>query len=143
MNFALIGILVLAAILLFFMLRPTGKTSTRSAAVARKSRAERAAGSSAQADEGRYRCVSIICGPGACAEVLALGNRRFLPGQIGKLPVPGCSSPDCRCKFEHHPDRRDFEGDKRAPTALRSDLYTASGKPDRRTRKGRRKSDFN
>ena len=78
MNFALIGILVLAAILLFFMLRPTGKTSTRSAAVARKSRAERAAGSSAQADEGRYRCVSIICGPGACAEVLALGNRRAL-----------------------------------------------------------------
>jgi hypothetical protein len=74
--------------------------------------------------------------------VLALGNRRFLVGQLGKLPLAGCSSANCQCKFEHHADRRSAEGDKRAPTALRSELYAASGKPERRKRAGRRKTDF-
>jgi hypothetical protein len=142
MKTAVIGVLVLIALLLFVMLRSRRKPAARSAGAAKSVRASRAAGGPGPVTGNPYRSVSIKCGPDACAEVLALGKRRFLTGQLGKLPLDGCTSQNCQCKFEHHPDRRDFDGDKRAPTALRSNLYTASGKPERRTRKGRRKTDL-
>ncbi len=142
MKIVVIGVVVAIAMVLFLVLRPSSKPAARSTAAAKRVRAERAAGNGQPGNDSPYRSVSVKCGPGACDEALALGKRRFLPGQLGKLPLAGCTSPNCQCKFEHHPDRRDSEGDKRAPTALRSELYAASGKPERRTRRGRRKGDF-
>jgi len=142
MKIAVIVVLVLIAVGLFRLLRPAPKGAARSSDAARKLAAGREARNAAPANDSAHHAVSVKRGRDACEQVLALGDRRFLPAQLGSLPLAGCTSTNCQCKFEHHPDRRDSDGDNRAPTALRSELYAASGKPERRTRRGRRKGDF-
>lgn len=153
MEIAIIGgVLVAIAALLFGMLRSSPKpagaakaasgkvVSPQKAPVARTAASAQQAAKQARHD--RYRAVSIRCGAQACEEAQALGDRRFLVGQLKKLPLPGCTSADCKCTFEHHPDRRSSHGDKRVPGGLRSELYVASGNTERRKRRGRRKDDF-
>lgn len=143
MNIAFLSVAIVIAIALFYLLRSTPKTATAPVGSPGRVRGAKTAASRKPAAEHRpFRSISIKCGPGACEEALALGQRRFLAGRVGKLPLAGCTSTNCNCKFVHHPDRRDSDGDKRAPTALRSELYTASGNSERRTRSGRRKGDF-
>ncbi len=141
MKIAFIVVAVVLAVFLFRILRSSSRPAGRSGTSARTMRAARVASTPAQGSNA-YRAVSVKCGRGACDEVLALGKRRFFPEQLGKLPLADCTSLDCQCKFQHHPDRRDSDGDKRAPTALRSELHVATGKPERRTQAGRRKGDF-
>jgi len=142
MKIAVIIVLVLIAGGLFRLLRPAPKGATRSPGAARKPAAGRESRYPATASDSTHHAVSVKRGRDACEQVLALGDRRFFPAQLGRLPLAGCTSANCQCKFEHHPDRRDSDGDNRAPTALRSELYAASGKPERRTRRGRRKGDL-
>jgi len=142
MKIAVIVVVVVLAIILFRLISSPSKSKSGPATAARKARVARATATAAEATEQRFRSVSVKCGPQACDTALALGDRRFLTGQLGKLPLAGCDSANCECKFEHHADRRESEEDKRAPSALSSELYTASGKPERRSRAGRRKSDF-
>lgn len=136
---ALIGILILL-FLLRLMLTPAGNKGRERKSVA-MARPVRSAGP-ASGEGGAFQGVSLKRGPQACEQALALGNRRFLIGQLGQLPLTGCKSRDCTCTFVHHSDRRDDHDDKRAPTALRSELYHASGKPERRKSAGRRKKDL-
>jgi hypothetical protein len=70
-----------------------------------------------------------------------MDGKRFLPAEVSQFPLADCMSSNCQCKFVHYDDRRDADSDKRAPTALRSELYTSSGRPERRATGGRRKSD--
>jgi len=132
----LVAAAVLAVVVFRFLRsssKPVGKASSTAKRV--KSASGVSAGSNA------YHAVSVTCGPGACKQALAMADKRFLPAEMPQFPLADCTSSKCRCKFVHYDDRRDPDSDKRAPTALRSELYTASGRPERRASGGRRKSD--
>ena len=139
MNILLVLAAMVLAIFVFRMLR-FSPSAGNSAAAPKKVRTNRPASSAAQGSS-KFNAVSIKCGPGACEEALAMVTKRFLPTEMPQFPLADCRSANCRCKFEHHPDRRGEDGDKRAVTALRSELYTASGKSERRSRVGRRETD--
>ena len=148
MKIAIAVLVVLAIILLLWMLLAPSRSPARARKAAAKARAARVTASkdmprSSGRSGGAFRGVSLKQGSQACEQARAIGNRRFLPGQLGQLPLDGCDSPNCSCKFVHHEDRRDMVGDKRALSALRTELYHASGKPERRSSNGRRKSDSN
>ncbi|MCP5131360.1 MAG: hypothetical protein H6985_17485 [Pseudomonadales bacterium] len=150
MEIAVVVVVIVLAIALFFVLRPSPNPAGLSANAVKRTATGRPAKKGAGGSKVRaapalnpYRAVSVKCGPGACEAALALGKRRFLTGELKKLPLAGCTSSNCGCTFEHHPDRRNSHDDQRAPaSALRSELYAASGKPERRVRRGRRKGDF-
>jgi len=141
MKTVILVVVVALAMVVLWRLLSSQRGGRSMAPVAQKPALKKTAGGVPQG-QNPYRAVSVKCGPGACEPALALSKRRFLPGQLGKVPLRDCTSIDCTCKFVHFPDRRDSDGDQRAPTALRSGLYVASGKPERRSRKGRRKDDF-
>ncbi len=135
-----VALVVLAIVLLRMLLSSRRRGGSRVPAPKKPGANRPASGASSVRSD--YRAVSVECGPEACEQALALSGRRFLIGRFEQLPLPECTSSGCSCKFVHHRDRRDSDGDQRAPTALRSDLYIASGKPERRSRRGRRKDDF-
>ena len=139
MKILLVLAAVALAIFVFRMLR-SSPSAGNSAAKPKKVQATDSASSAVQGSR-KFNAVSIKCGLGACEAALAMGSKRFLPAEMPQFPLADCMSANCRCKFEHHPERRDADGDKRAVTALRSQLYTASGKSERRTRAGRRNTD--
>ena len=88
----------------------------------------------------RYHAVSIVSGPDACAQAKALKGVRLLSLSAPRLPIVGCTNPDgCRCKFQHHEDRR--AGPRRS--ALRGSTREAWSASDNRRRSiGRRESDY-
>lgn len=136
MKILLVLAAVAVAIVVFRFLRssstPVAKTSSAPKRVKAASTAPRA---------NAFHAVSVRSGPEACEQVLALGDKRFLPAEMPRFPLADCTSSNCQCKFVHYDDRRGPDSDKRAPTALRSELYTASGRPERRASGGRRKTD--
>lgn len=141
MKIVILVLVVLIALVLLRTLLFSQRGGSKRVAPPRKPGAKGATGGGQQG-QNPYRAVSVKCGPGACEQALELSKRRFLSGELVNLPLPDCTSTNCSCKFVHYPDRRDSDGDQRAPTALRSELYIASGKSERRNRKGRRKDDF-
>lgn len=136
---ALIGVLIL--LFLLRLMRTPAANSGRVRASAGTARSGRPAGP-VKGEGGPFQGVSLKQGPEACEQARALGKRRFLAGQLGQLPLTGCTSSNCTCTFVHHDDRRDVTDDKRAPSGLRSELYHTSGKPERRKNTGRRKKDL-
>ena len=88
----------------------------------------------------RYHSVSIDSGPDACAQAKSLKGVRLLSISAPRLPIVGCTNPDgCRCKFQHHEDRR--------AGPRRSGLRTSTGGAwstggNRRRSLGRRDSDY-
>ena len=91
-----------------------------------------------------YRATSIVFDVDACDAVKAVGSRRFLDTDrnLPVVPLPECSAAKCTCKYAHYEDRRTSDDEQRHPSALLSQLYESTGKPNRRQRKrGRRKSD--
>ncbi len=141
MKFALLLVAVVLALMVFRTLRSSAATRSAPPPAPKKVRGKGPAGGRTNTGSG-YRAISVKCGSDACEQALALGKRRFLLGQLQTFPLPGCTSADCQCKFVHHPDRRDGDGDQRAPAGLSSQLYTASGKSERRSRGGRRETDL-
>lgn len=87
-----------------------------------------------------YECVSC---EGNCEALRYLKGRRFLVRDAPKLPVHGCNSTKCHCRYVHHHDRRSG-GDRRGVQGLRTELFKHNEDSDRRgnARYGRRKSDF-
>lgn len=145
MKFLLLIVAVLLALVVFRILRSSSQSGGGASGGASSAKPKRVSGgrpAGAQSSAGAdYRAISVKCGPGACEEALALEKRRFLPGKFRTLPLADCNAADCQCKFVHHPDRRGSDGDQRA-LGLGSELYSASGKAERRSRRGRRKTDF-
>lgn len=88
----------------------------------------------------RFHAISIVAGPNACAQVTALKDVRLLSVEAPRLPVVGCTNPDgCRCKFQHHEDRR--AGPRRIGlrTLMQEDF---SADANRRRSLGRRDVDY-
>ncbi|MDH4312483.1 MAG: hypothetical protein OEW57_12685, partial [Gammaproteobacteria bacterium] len=51
----------------------------------------------------RFHAISIVAGPGACAQAKALTGVRLLSDEAPRLPIVGCANPDgCGCRFQHH-----------------------------------------
>lgn len=141
MKILIIVIVIVIAILVWQATRKPPRKAGKPAS-ARMTKKVAAAKAASASSGGAHRGISIDYGPGACDAVRALEGKRFLVGEIAKLPLADCTSPNCNCKFIHHEDRRDTHEDKRVISGLSTELYHASGKPERRKRKGRRKSDF-
>jgi hypothetical protein len=57
-----------------------------------------------------WHAVSIVPGAAACNAVQQLRGRRHLPLEAPRLPLPACDLQNqCRCKYQHHGDRRGAE----------------------------------
>lgn len=54
----------------------------------------------------RFHGVSIRPTSGACRDVQAIANKRFLPNEAPALPLANCDVTYCGCRYEHHQDRR-------------------------------------
>jgi hypothetical protein len=89
-----------------------------------------------------YHAVSCRSGTGNCAAVEALKDQRFLVEDAPQLPLEGCTSERCECKYLHHQDRRDNDDDRRALYGIKSEFYEYTSKQDRRVKNGRRESDW-
>jgi hypothetical protein len=86
-----------------------------------------------------HHAVVVVPGRNACAEVYALRSRRFLSREAPVLPLPGCGSAKCECRYEHHDDRR--KGFRRArDLAVAIDGHDGEELRDR-SKRGRRKDD--
>lgn len=86
-----------------------------------------------------HHAVEVVPGQHACPEARALRGRRFLSREAPVLPLAGCGSEQCTCRYEHHEDRR--KGGRRArDLAVAIDGYSGEEQRDE-TRRGRRKSD--
>lgn len=133
----LIVILLVVAVVVVVLLRmrrpPAGASKTAVSKVKTK------AGQSGKTDP--RPAVSIKPGPDACEAARALAGKRILAAETTALPLPDCTVSGCSCRFEHHEDRREADGEKRALSALSTELYQASGKAERRFREGRRTQD--
>ena len=86
-----------------------------------------------------HHAVVVVPGRHACNEAYALRNRRFLSREAPVLPLAGCGSAQCECRYEHHDDRR--KGLRRArDLAVAIDGHDGEELRDR-SKRGRRKDD--
>mgnify|MGYP001824078046 CR=1 FL=1 len=121
---------------------PAAKTPRASGAAPKRNTAKPAGAQALNNDTNPFRAVSIKAGTGSCSEVKALQGERFLIGTVPHIPLAGCSSKSCTCKYVHHEDRRRPDDERRAPAALTTNLYASTGNEERRARKrGRRETD--
>lgn len=93
---------------------------------------------------GQYRSTSIRAGRNACVAAREIAGKRFLLSEVPGLPLADCSAAQCDCTYSHHQDRRDDIGDRRAPAGLSTELFSESGKTERRADpkgRGRRTGD--
>jgi hypothetical protein len=102
-------------------------------------RAETQAGASHRAHP--YHSVSIHTGSAACLQARGLKQKRFLSGEAPQLPLAECTSPKCHCVYQHHPDRRSGNGDRRAFGGTASGMLRSHGNGERRLSSGRREID--
>jgi hypothetical protein len=73
--------------------------------------------------------------------VAAQRGQRYLLGRVPPLPLAGCDTNSCRCRYRHYQDRRDEGGDRRLFGGLESALYSAGNEQERRETPGRRAAD--
>ena len=87
----------------------------------------------------RFHAVTIAPGRHACAEARALLDQRFLSRDAPPLPLKGCGTPQCECRYEHYDDRR--KGNRRAHD-LGVSIDGFEGSEQRRpSKRGRRQAD--
>jgi len=86
-----------------------------------------------------FHAVSIMFEKQACAAAKELSGRRFLANAAPRLPLPECNALECRCRFNHHSDRRGGK-DRRSPFGAGSFTgSTGSYNRERRESRDRRK----
>jgi hypothetical protein len=85
-----------------------------------------------------YHAVSISPGLFVCSEAKKLDGVRFLSKDAPTLPFKNCDSEQCRCRYQHHSDRR--EADRRHSDLWSSDRHWM-GKERREVSRGRRLTD--
>lgn len=87
----------------------------------------------------RFHAVTVVAGPNACPQALALKDVRLLSAEAPRLPMANCANPDgCDCRFQHHDDRR--AGPRRSLARNGSDQNRPE--QERRVRRGRRSTDY-
>lgn len=143
--FLVIGIVGVAIVALALRAKGTSSSREKVASTPKSRTAKtRTAEQVRSPPSNRYKATSITCGENSCAAVRAIKDKRFLvkDNDIPQIPVPGCDVKKCTCVYAHHEDRRDPDNDRRGPRGLRSDLHSFAIGSERRTRRGRRKSDW-
>lgn len=90
------------------------------------------------ATTSKFHAVSIRPGPGACHAALALEGQRFLSDAAPSIPLPGCDSQNCRCRFVHFADRRSGD-DRRSPYPGTIGIDTGTYRQEQRQSGDRRK----
>ena len=53
-----------------------------------------------------WHAVTIAAPSGACAAAQACKGKRYLSREAPRLPLSGCDTAECACKYRHFPDRR-------------------------------------
>ena len=76
---------------------------------------------------------------GACAASRSLREKRFLNDEAPPLPLPGCTSSECNCRYKHFADRR--SGPRRADEQGVHVHMSANLPYERRKQRGRRSTD--
>lgn len=89
-----------------------------------------------------YAAVSIHCEKGACDSARAINDKRYLLREAPVLPLAGCTSRNCTCRYERHEDRRSSAGDRRARESQTTTEYVNEGYLERRLQRGRRSTDL-
>ena len=87
-----------------------------------------------------FHAVSIVPAGGCCPAALAIEGKRFLSKNAPLLPLKACNKSTCKCRYEHHQDRR------KAPRRARDfgvSIAAWEDGPDVRSKsvRGRRKTD--
>ena len=85
-----------------------------------------------------YRSAEIKFKDCACDAVKEMEGKRFLSCEVPLIPLPDCTSPNCKCTYIRHKDRRDWSEDRRASFISQSNQYTAGGNGERRAKVDRR-----
>lgn len=142
MNTSVILVLVAAGLFWFFFPR---RTKREKAALAKQRKLEEMSAQAAGAanEEHPFQAVSLCSLGGGCPEVEALAQRRFLVDESPALPLEGCSSRNCTCKYVRHEDRR-YDGHGRSmPISADGAQCELPSAIERRhlEARGRRKSD--
>ena len=86
-----------------------------------------------------YHAVSIKPGAYACSQANELAGERFLATKAPELPLEGCMSSNCECRFVHHGDRRTGK-DRRSPFTS-GGPSAATGKYAQERREGQERRD--
>jgi len=55
---------------------------------------------------GKYHCVTVHSSVNACDAVKALAGKRILSSEAPVLPLSACDVDNCKCRFQHHEERR-------------------------------------
>jgi len=133
---------VLAIALVFWLFYP--RKPKRSKKVSQKLRKEERL-SVARAKQARpYQAVSVASYGGGCSEVASIAGQRFLVKVAPLIPLQGCASNHCNCRYVRHDDRRHLGRDRRLGVGMVSEIFEVSETQDRRYQKspGRRKTDL-
>jgi hypothetical protein len=85
-----------------------------------------------------WHAVSIVLHTGACAKARSMSRARFLSLDAPTLPLEGCTSKACTCRYLHHQDRRRI---LRRASDVVSRRMSWSGQ-ERRNTLGRRSTDM-
>lgn len=87
----------------------------------------------------QFHAVTIVPGAHACIAAQAQFGQRFLSHEAPPLPLKGCETARCECRYGHHDDRRG--GPRRArELAVSIDGYEGAEQRAKSPR-GRRKAD--
>ena len=89
--------------------------------------------------KNQYHAISICCEKHACKAVLDVQGERYLATEAPTLPLAACDLASCRCRYEHHDDRRSDNDDRRLPFGISQDLHGLN-ESERREKKDRRKN---
>lgn len=89
-----------------------------------------------------YHAVSIHPADAHCSPVETIKLKRFLSEEAPGLPLPGCNSENCHCRYVHHADRRTGTRDRRMGDPDAANESGFQGMRERRNAKGRRGSDL-
>lgn len=110
-------------------------------ATARQMKSTRPVHSPAQQYPHRAASISLEHCPNACEAVKEVQGLKFLIRKVPTLPLPDCTSPNCKCAYVRHKDRRGINGDRRALFSLGALSNASPAEGERRHKYGRRSGD--
>jgi len=89
--------------------------------------------------DSTYYAVSLKFSTTACQAAIDMNGRRFLSGAAPKIPLRGCDSIECKCRFVHHEDRRSEE-DRRSVYGQEIGISKAAQLADEKRASGERRT---
>jgi hypothetical protein len=95
-----------------------------------KTNKRRSASASRKASE--YQCVTIRPCLEACMAAAEQQDRRYLAAEVPDLPLSGCDSGECYCRYQYHEDRRENENRRFSLTQFNA-IESRTGGHERRS----------